>query len=68
MKINAEERDRLDAPITLSELDDAIKKSNKKSAPGIDGVSNVMIQKIWDLDWYAYRSINMLYAVSEKVN
>ena len=48
-KLNAEERIRLDAPITLSELDNAIKKANKKSAPGIDGVSNVMIQKIWDL-------------------
>ena len=49
MKLNAEERIRLDAPITLSKLDNAIKKANKKSAPGIDGVSNVMIQKIWDL-------------------
>ena len=49
MKLSVEERNRLDSPITLSELDDAIKHANKRSAPGIDGVSNVMIRKIWDL-------------------
>ena len=49
MKISAEEKNRLDEPISLFELDNAAKCANKKSAPGIDGVSNVMIQKIWDL-------------------
>ena len=49
MKLSQEERTKLDAPITLAELDAAIKAANKRSAPGIDGVSNVMIEKIWDL-------------------
>ena len=49
MKLTEEERTRLDTPISLTELDKAIKTANKRSAPGIDGVSNVMISKIWDL-------------------
>ena len=49
MKLSQEEKVRLDNPISLDELDKAIKTSNKRSAPGIDGTSNVMITKIWDL-------------------
>ena len=49
MKLNLEEKNKLDQPISLLELDNAMKSSNKKSAPGIDGASNVMISKIWDL-------------------
>ena len=49
MKLTEEERTRLDTPISLTELDKAIKTANKRSAPGIDGVSNVKISKIWDL-------------------
>ena len=43
------ERQRLDMPITLEELDKARDKANMASAPGIDGVSNKMIKKIWHL-------------------
>jgi len=43
------EKDDLETPITLGELDAALKKSNKKSAPGIDGSSNKLIEKIWSL-------------------
>ena len=49
MKINQAERERLDSPLTLEELDNALKKSNKKSAPGVDGVSNSLICSIWTL-------------------
>ena len=37
MKLNLEEKNKLDQPISLLELDNAMKSSNKKSAPGIDG-------------------------------
>ena len=47
MKLTDEEKDRLDRGISLQELDKALETSNKKSAPGIDGVSNRLIEKIW---------------------
>jgi hypothetical protein len=37
------ERDVLDAPLSLDELDQSINKCNLKSAPGIDGLSNIFI-------------------------
>ena len=40
------EKTRLDQPITLEELDEALASSNKRSAPGIDGVSNRLITAI----------------------
>jgi Reverse transcriptase (RNA-dependent DNA polymerase) len=49
MKLDQEEADRLDEPISLAELDEALRTSNLKSAPGIDGVSNKFISKIWHL-------------------
>jgi exonuclease III len=49
MKLSAEERDQLDSPLTLDELDLSLKDSNMNSAPGIDGVSNKFIKKIWHL-------------------
>jgi hypothetical protein len=41
------ERDSLDAPLSLEELDQSINKCNLKSAPGIDGLSNIFIKKYW---------------------
>jgi len=59
MKLTQVERDRLDRPFSFEELDNALALSNKSSAPGIDGVSNSMINKIWHL----VRSPLMRYAV-----
>ena len=47
MRLTEDEKDRLDRGISLQELDKALETSNKKSAPGIDGVSNRLIEKIW---------------------
>ncbi len=41
------EKDRLDSPLTLEELDCSVEKCNIKSAPGIDGLSNYFIKKYW---------------------
>jgi hypothetical protein len=41
------EKQRLDSPLTLDELDESIKKSNKKSASGLDGFSNKLIYRCW---------------------
>ena len=47
--LTVDERDRLDEPLTLAELDRSLAGCNKNSAPGIDGVSNKFICRIWDL-------------------
>jgi len=47
--LTEQEKNSIDGPITLGELDNALKKANKKSAPGIDGSSNKFIEKIWPL-------------------
>jgi hypothetical protein len=44
-KLTDAERDRLDRPLTLHELDESIRMSNKKSASGQDGYSNKLISK-----------------------
>jgi hypothetical protein len=49
MKICEDDKQRLDEPITLDELDKALQDSNFKSAPGIDGINNKFIKIIWDL-------------------
>ena len=49
MKLGEEESRRLDRPLSIEELDRALELANKKSAPGIDGVSNKVICKIWHL-------------------
>ena len=38
---------KLESPLTLYELDEAVKNANKKSAPGVDGLSGKFIQKFW---------------------
>jgi hypothetical protein len=47
-KITATERERLDRPLSLLELDNSVKNANKKSAPGIDGYSNKLILACWE--------------------
>jgi hypothetical protein len=42
-----EERNLLDSPLTIDELDSSIEKCNMRSAPGIDGFSNAFIKKYW---------------------
>ena len=37
-----------EAPLTLLELDNSLGKANMKSAPGMDGFSNVLIKKCWN--------------------
>ena len=41
------EKTKLESGLTLFELDEAVKKSNKKSAAGIDGLSGKFISKFW---------------------
>jgi hypothetical protein len=42
-----DEKELLDNPLTLHELDESVKQLNLRSAPGIDGVSNRFIAKYW---------------------
>jgi hypothetical protein len=46
-KLSEAERIRLEADITVEELDAAMEKCNMRSAPGLDGFSNKVI-KIWN--------------------
>jgi hypothetical protein len=43
-KLTENERNSLETPLTIYELDNSIKISNKKSAPGVDGFSNKMLE------------------------
>ncbi len=46
-KLTDSERIILDAPLTVAELDQSIDKCNVRSAPGIDGYSNMFIKQFW---------------------
>lgn len=46
-KLNQMEKDILDSPLTLNELDESLKNSNKNSCGGGDGFSFLSIQLIW---------------------
>ena len=48
-KLTAQEKDELDSPLSIEELDRSLKKVNMKSAPGIDGYSYRFITKFWEL-------------------
>jgi hypothetical protein len=48
-KLSETERNELEQPLSLNELDESVKKLNLRSAPGIDGVSNKFISKFWTL-------------------
>jgi hypothetical protein len=48
-KLSQAERDILDEPLTVDELDSSMEKCNVRSAPGIDGLNNYFIKKFWYL-------------------
>jgi hypothetical protein len=48
-KITEAEREALDAPLRIEELDVSLNKANVKSAPGIDGISYRYIIRFWHL-------------------
>jgi hypothetical protein len=41
------EKTTLENPLSLQEFDKAIRQSNKKSAPGTDGLNNKFIEHFW---------------------
>jgi hypothetical protein len=45
--LTEQERERLDLPLSIEELDMSMNNANMKSAPGKDGYSNVLLKKIW---------------------
>jgi hypothetical protein len=47
-KLNEEEKNFLDRPLTIGELDNSVKKCRINSAPVIDGISNRFIKEFWD--------------------
>ena len=48
-KLSEEERNSLEQPLTLAELDNSLKTANFRSASVLDGFSNNMIKKCWGL-------------------
>jgi hypothetical protein len=46
-KLTESERNILDAPLTVDELDQSIDKCNIRLAPGIDGFSNMFVKQFW---------------------
>ena len=46
-KLTPAERESLESPLTLEDLDNSLKKANFRSAPGADGFSNILIKKCW---------------------
>ena len=51
-KLNDREKNALDNPLTLIELDQSINDANMNSALGINGISNKFIKKYWELFRY----------------
>jgi hypothetical protein len=47
--LDEEEKNKLEADVTITELDEAVDKINLGSAPGIDGLNNRFIKKFWNL-------------------
>jgi hypothetical protein len=46
-KLTEEEKTRLEADLTVEELDIAMENCNLRSAPGMDGFNNKVIKKFW---------------------
>jgi hypothetical protein len=46
-KLTDTERGYLDSHLSIEELDSSLEKCNLRSAPGIDGMSNIFIKKYW---------------------
>jgi hypothetical protein len=51
-KLKENEKNELDRPLCLDELDKALEKANIKSAPGVDGFSYRYIRNFWE--FYRY--------------
>ncbi len=47
-KLSEEEKNELESPLTLHELEKSINSANMKSAPGSNGISNRFIKKFWE--------------------
>lgn len=48
-KLSVEDRDRLESPLTIEELDKAVKQSKSNTACGSDGIGNKFLKKFWNL-------------------
>ncbi|MFO0003284.1 MAG: reverse transcriptase domain-containing protein, partial [bacterium] len=46
-KLTDDEKNELDSPLTIEEIDKSMDKANMRSAPGLDGISNVLLRKYW---------------------
>jgi hypothetical protein len=46
-RITVQEREILDRPLSIQELDESLQNCNLRSAPGADGFSNKLIKKCW---------------------
>jgi hypothetical protein len=46
-RLTVQEREALDLPLTVGELDESINNCNLRSAPGMDGYSNKLIKICW---------------------
>jgi hypothetical protein len=46
-KLDENEKNMMEMPLEIAELDESVLKLNLRSAPGIDGVSNRFIVKFW---------------------
>jgi hypothetical protein len=51
-KLSEAEKIELDSPLTIEELTKSINKSNMKSAPGSNGISNKFIKRYWEFFKY----------------
>jgi exonuclease III len=48
-KLSEVESRDLDQPLSIAELDSALRQANSKSAPGLDGLNMGFITKFWDI-------------------
>jgi hypothetical protein len=46
-KLTEQEKNLLDRPLSIDEIDKSMEKANMKSAPGIDGISNTFLKAYW---------------------
>ena len=46
-KLTEEEKDTLEAPLSIDEIDKSMEKANLRSAPGMDGISNILLKRYW---------------------
>ena len=60
-KLNEEEKDSMETPLTIEELDQSINQAKLKSAPGADGFSNycILLKNIGT--FFAHSSTNFLW-------